>query len=750
VINSKDVGIFVVFILVFSLLSMFSVGGDVAIQGTENEVMQLSGLRYTTHDPIYIDSDANFTAANGVSGGDGSKANPYIISGYEIDVKGGYYGIVISNTHSYFTIKDCYIYNTTTFGWFMRSAGINFYNLTNGSIVSSVIMNNGYGILVEDSSNIWIKNNTISHNFDDGIFFNSVNESILSNNTLMDNYKGIYLLSSYRNVMYENKITNNSIMLLNDRDTLLTQTIYTNNTVNGKPVYYYKNANMNNASVPTDAGEVLVGNVSYLKVENLNIEHVDIAMEVTYSEYVSIENNSISNNMYGIWCFTIENSTLANNTIKNHTQDGVIVDTVNYTDIRDNKFEGSGRYGLQVFALSNSSIENNIFIKNDASGLNVYYSQYNYVNNNNASDNWRGIVMYQSHHNFISNSTLINNSGDALSFKYSNNNYIENNTVEYNDGYGIYLIDSAYNEIRSNRMTENGIILGGNFETFTTQIMDSNMANGKPIYYYKNVDASNSAVPTNAGQIILGNVSHIYLKNVDIKKVDVGIDVGYSNHIYVENNNLGDNQESGLWIYYSENVSVKENIMSGNMYGIRMANSDYNSIVDNTIENSKNIGMYIYNSYNNTVSGNTIEENGLDGILLSSSNYNIITNNEISNNTGYGIYINAYSNNLIYNNAFYFNNGSSGVYSKSHIQAYDSGHNIWNTTDVGNYWHDWANNNNTNDQNSDGIVDWPYKLDGGAVDYRPLKSADIPIPELSMVVLVVLVLFAALLLRKRV
>ena len=41
---------------------------------------------------------------------------------------------------------------------------------------------------------------------------------------------------------------------------------------------------------------------------------------------------------------------------------------------------------------------------------------------------------------------------------------------------------------------------------------------------------------------------------------------------------------------------------------------------------------------------------------------------------------------------------------------------------IGNYWYDWANNNNTNDNNHDGIVDWPYSIAGsaGAKDYSPL------------------------------
>jgi len=55
------------------------------------------------------------------------------------------------------------------------------------------------------------------------------------------------------------------------------------------------------------------------------------------------------------------------------------------------------------------------------------------------------------------------------------------------------------------------------------------------------------------------------------------------------------------------------------------------------------------------------------------------------------------------------------------------------------------------DPDGDGIINWPYALDGsaGAKDYYPLAESSLPIPELPWIVLVVLVLSAALMLRKR-
>ncbi|NPA74629.1 MAG: right-handed parallel beta-helix repeat-containing protein, partial [Euryarchaeota archaeon] len=104
--------------------------------------------------------------------------------------------------------------------------------------------------------------------------------------------------------------------------------------------------------------------------------------------------------------------------------------------------------------------------------------------------------------------------------------------------------------------------------------------------------------------------------------------------------------------------------------------------------------------------------------------------------------------------SFYFNQGSNGTYNASHVQAYDSATgNQWNTTTgYGNYWYDWANNNNSNDVNPhNGIVDWPYKLDGGtnAEDYHPLANSTPYVPEFSMLYPIIVVLLAALILRRK-
>ena len=44
-----------------------------------------ASIQYTGHDPIIIDGDEDFTSANGVTGGSGTEANPYVIEGWTIE-----------------------------------------------------------------------------------------------------------------------------------------------------------------------------------------------------------------------------------------------------------------------------------------------------------------------------------------------------------------------------------------------------------------------------------------------------------------------------------------------------------------------------------------------------------------------------------------------------------------------------------------------------------------------------------------
>ncbi|NPA75501.1 MAG: PQQ-binding-like beta-propeller repeat protein, partial [Euryarchaeota archaeon] len=159
--------------------------------------------------------------------------------------------------------------------------------------------------------------------------------------------------------------------------------------------------------------------------------------------------------------------------------------------------------------------------------------------------------------------------------------------------------------------------------------------------------------------------------------------------------------------------------------GIELISSTNNSIHGNRMygDGCGEAGVYMEDSSNNSVVWNHIIRYGSYGMYLFGSSNNSIVLNRIYNLTDYGIYLSPGSNfNRIYLNRVYNTHGSGWSYSPYTVQACDNGaNNVWSRDGYGNYWYDWASNNSTNDQNNDGIVDWPYMIDGGSLDKYPLK-----------------------------
>jgi len=73
------------------------------------------------HEPIYIYGDCDFTPANGVVGGSGTCADPFIIEGWCIDGPRADYGIYVDHTCAHFVIRDCVIERSQIAGVYLNS-----------------------------------------------------------------------------------------------------------------------------------------------------------------------------------------------------------------------------------------------------------------------------------------------------------------------------------------------------------------------------------------------------------------------------------------------------------------------------------------------------------------------------------------------------------------------------------------------------------------------------------------------------
>ncbi len=188
---------------------------------------------------IVIRGNEDFTLENGVTGGSGTKVDPYIIEGWEIDGEGTEREalILVEDTDVHFVIQDCHIHNARTGLIGQSGMGILTYNVTHmtvrrnringtfdgiqmfGSSHSHIYdndlsQNRAHGITLDSTDHVIIEYNIIEDNSDDGILFgtfggeqanfNVIRYNYISNNT---NY-GICLFEGFHNVFHHNIFEN--------------------------------------------------------------------------------------------------------------------------------------------------------------------------------------------------------------------------------------------------------------------------------------------------------------------------------------------------------------------------------------------------------------------------------------------------------------------------------------------------------------------------------------------------------------
>ena len=260
-------------------------------------------------------------------------------------------------------------------------------------------------------------------------------------------------------------------------------------------------------------------------------------------------------------------------------------------------------------------------------GEGIYLSaNYCNVSDNNCSNNSIGICLYAS-----------------------SNNSISSNNCSNNEWSGICLFCSSNNRLTGNSMFENGIVISGNSPgDYTHEIDESNTVNGKPVYYW--LDIESGRIPDGTGQVILVNCKDILVEDQELNSANVGIEVAFSSNITIRNNNCSNNRDGGIHLYQSCNNSISSNNCSNNRNdGVRLSESYNNSISSNNCSNSYG-GIRLYSSSNNSISKNNCSNNKYDGIHFSHSNNNSISSNNCSSNK-YDIRLHSSSNNKLTGNS---------------------------------------------------------------------------------------------------
>jgi len=275
------------------------------------------------------------------------------------------------------------------------------------------------------------------------------------------------------------------------------------------------------------------------------------------------------------------------------------------------------------------------------------------------------------------------NTGNGIYLSQKTNVIIKNFIIE-KFPYGIYLFNSANNELFNNKISN---------------------TNGSGIYFYGSIINNkiiNNTLESNSDRGIYFDFRSWY---------------GPSNNNLIEKN-IANKNTLGIHIE-GDNNTIKDNTIKDNQIGMGCWGLN-NSIINNNISDNRSDGIYLGSGgYNNSIISNTLSNNINRNIYLGGSNNNKIINNTISNSTfynSYGIYLVAAKDNQIYNNNF--------IGDRLTIYIYSSINNVFNLEKPigGNYWSKFDTpSEGCNDLDNDNFCDSPYIFSTRGQDNLPWK-----------------------------
>ena len=588
------------------------------------------------------------------------------------------YGVFLSKSN-FNTIRN----NSCSGVWF----GIHLENSGDNIIEYNSCSSSTDGINLWYSDNNTIDNNSCYSNTDDGIFLYYSNNTVVTDNRCSGNDRGIVLYYARKTTLHRNVMEENGLDMVGDTFEYFSgHDIPETNTVNSKTLYYL--IDVENDTIPADAGQVILVNCSRIVVEGQNMNDATRGISLYFSNDNLISNNTCKNTlMNGLDIYRSSGNTIIDNNFQTRGSDYLraysyyfiyddyyywdlysrycainLIDSNNNT-ISDNVCNSDLYNGMTVGNSDNNTISDNKCSGNAINGIGVYGSSNNIIQHNTCNLNGKcGIFMYASVGGEIFNNTCNNNNKSGIeaarnyySDYYSSYINLTNNTCRRNNHHGIYLSNCQNIILSGNTMWDSGLSVNvyDPADIISYTIDTSNRVNGKPIYFLKEINGG--AVPLHAGQVILADCSDVVVRDLTISNTSTAISVFHSSRILIINNTCDYNTVCGIRVSGSEGINITNNKCSYNsctnhsydyyyyfdmvINGIMLSNSFHCRIENNSCNYNLNFGILTeWGSYSNKISNNNCDYNGKDGLWIYGDGYNNISNNSCNYNGEDGIH----------------------------------------------------------------------------------------------------------------
>ncbi len=265
--------------------------------------------------------------------------------------------------------------------------------------------------------------------------------AVVTGNRFVSNRLGISVMANSKNlVISNNSFINDGIFLgnyLNSKSLSKQDFLHTikNNTVNGKPLYYYKNTK--DFIVPDDAGQVILANCVNVTVKDLYLTNTDFSIILGFCKNCTIKNTTVLDTDGEVILCKSYNNVIQNNKLINNLH-GVCIDYKSDNNTVENNYVSENMIGISALtSSSNNQISNNIVTDNQ---VGIYLSMFcfpgqhdNIISKNIVDNNKIGINLKDnSYNNIVEKNTLSNSTIGIQLSNSSNGNLIKSNVFKNN------------------------------------------------------------------------------------------------------------------------------------------------------------------------------------------------------------------------------------------------------------------------------------------------------------------------------
>lgn len=478
--------------------------------------------------------------------------------------------------------------NEVSHNWWQN---IGLYVVTTAVVSNNVASSSteGYGIVVNSCSGVNLTGNNASDNSVCGIHVSGTVNALVADNAVLNDGDGLLLQNSGYITIRNNTFESDGIMIegsvLSHFNMFL---ITTDNLVDGRPIYYFKNI----SGIEFDGmqvGQLIVANCTNVRATSLLLNDTDCGVEMAYADGVEIANVTVSTSDHGLAFHSCRNVSLSDIEVSSANEYGVFFTTCTNFSIMDavlTRNTGNDIYGqsssdttisrvtvtesantyhcVGLNSCTNCRVLNNTVVSFDYRGTLIYLVNCvdNIVSGNNVSMGSSGIMLY-----YCTNSLVADNLANQTRYSNIHIYYCTNTTVAHNDASGCGMYAAGIDLMCST----NANITNNSASTA------ADGGRGIRATYCTNIN-------------ITGNsATALSLSGGD------GIEVSWCTGFNVMDNNVSSCGVRGIYVEYSSVGFIIGNIITNNTYGIQLTSSTslwvyHNNLINNSFQAIDDMG----------------------------------------------------------------------------------------------------------------------------------------------------------------